>query len=1017
MKIGIFRGYSKALNNKHKERKTTEYSYRGIFENFIKFLLSNRKEYQIRAIKVTQEAGKETFGAPDFKIFTSEGIIGYIETKHPDMDLHKMPKRDKHQIKRYSERLDNFILTNYRDFILYQNGEKVEEVSIIDENFNLIELNLERFQRLIDRFLSFTIPKIKEPELLAEILARRAMVLKDIVLENINKDEELQYLHKAFKEHLMSGMTKTEFADAYAQTIVYGLFMARFTIKDKLTREKVAFRGIPKSLRVVHEIFRYMASELPDYIEWILEELIAILNNVDVEELKRRFHFGNGEFDPFLHFYETFLAKYNPKLKKSKGVYYTPIPVVEFIVNSADEILEERFGKRLHHEGVTILDPATGTGTFLAGVLDRIHRNIKGTLFQLYLKERLLNNIYGFEILISPYLVAHLKLSMVLNQWGIKLRDDERFRIYLTNALDVMRERGQAGLFERALDRESEEADKVKKDTRIFVVIGNPPYDVKPSEGWIAELMEDYLHGLGVEKEKKKGALQDDYVKFIRFAQWKINQNGKGIVGFITNNSYLDGLVHRRMRQSLMESFDEIYILNLHGNARKGETDENVFDIQQGVAIALFVKVREEKHKAEECRVYYHSIVHDEGKTTRKEKYEFLRSNTWKTVQWRELQPKEPYYFFVPKDLSLEEEYSKFPKLDEIFEVYSSGVETQNDETTIAFTREELKARIKDFLKLSPEEIRQKYGFKDKSVWNLNDAKQTLVMDLEQIMDFREWFDLRRRKYLYRPFDFRYILYIPKGKFIGRPRYKVMKHFVLGNNIGLIALRGFKRMKKGILSLVSEVITDRHILDTAMDIMKIFPLYLYSDDGKTRKPNLKPEFLEELRKRYGDITPEDFLYYAYTVLHDPKYRKRYAEFLKFDFPRIPLYDKETFEKYRRIGEELVRLHLMKVDFSVEPKLVGDNLTVEKVKYDGRDCVAINKTTKLCGIPPEVWNYTIGGYCVIEKYLKGRKGRKLSLDELEHIYKVVEILKRTITLVRELEEIEPKFDGSQFKKVN
>ncbi len=602
--------------------------------------------------------------------------------------------------------------------------------------------------------------------------------------------------------------------------------------------------------------------------------------------------------------------------------------------------------------------------------------------------------------------MAHLKLSMVLNQWGIKLRDDERFRIYLTNALDIMRERGQAGLFERALDRESEEADKVKKDTRIFVVIGNPPYDVKPSEGWIAELMEDYLHGLGVEKEKKKGALQDDYVKFIRFAQWKIDQNGKGIVGFITNNSYLDGLVHRRMRQSLMESFDEIYILNLHGNARRGESDENVFDIQQGVAIALFVKRREGKHKAEECKVYYRSIIHDDGKTAREEKYEFLRNKTWKTVEWKELQPKEPYYFFVPKDLSLEEEYSKFPKLDEIFEVYSSGVETQNDDATIAYSLEELKERIRDFAELNVEGVRYKYGFKDKSVWNLKSAMGTIREDVSRFGNFESAFSKRAVEIWYKPFDIRWTYYHPKSSgFMGRPRYESLKHIALYDNIALVTSR--QVLNEFDAALVVPTITVHRIF-AAQNVNKayLFPLYLYSDDGEKR-PNIKPEFLEELRKRYGDITPEDFLYYAYAVLHDPKYRKRYAEFLKFDFPRIPLYDKETFKKYRDIGEELVRLHLMKVDFPIEPKLVGDNLTVEKVKHDGKDCVAINKTTKLCGIPPEVWNYTIGGYRVIEKYLKGRKGRKLSLDELEHVYKVMEILKRTIELVKELGKIEPR----------
>jgi len=1009
MKLGIFRGYNKAIRKIYNEGKTTEYSYRGTFEGFLKLLMTHKKGYQI---KIIHEPGKESFGAPDFKVSTSWGIIGYIETKPPNMNLHKLPKRDRHQIKRYSERLDNFIVTNYRNFILYQKGEKVDEVLLIDEDFNLIESNIEKFQRLIDRFLSFTIPKIKDPKILAEILARRAMILKDIVLENIDNDAQLPSLYKAFKEHLMSGMTKSEFADAYAQTVVYGLFMARFTIKDRLTRENVAFRGIPKSLRVVHEIFKYIAADLPDYLEWIVEELIAILNNVDVDELRKRFHFGNGEFDPFLHFYETFLAEYSPKLRKSKGVYYTPIPVVEFIVNSVDEILMEKFGKKLEDKGINILDPATGTGTFLAVVLERIYGRHKGKLLEAYLKRAIIENLYGFEILISPYLVAHIKLSMLINQWHMSLKDNERFNIYLTNALDLMREHKQAGLFERYLDEESEKADKIKKEEKIFAVIGNPPYDVKRSEGWITELMEDYLHGLGVENERNKKVIHDDYVKFIRFAQWKIDQNGKGIVGFITNNSYLDGLVHRRMRQSLMESFNEIYILNLHGNARRGESDENVFDIQQGVTIALFVKLKGGKHKAEECKVYYYSIVHDAGKTTREEKYDFLRNDSWKFVEWKELEPKEPHYFFVPKDLSLEEEYSKFPKLDEIFEVYSSGVETQNDEATIAYAEKELKERIKDLVELSVEEIRRKYGFKDKSVWNLGSAKSTIQEDVRIFGDISKAISSRVVQILYKPFDIRWTYYHPKsGGFMGRPRYESLKHLALYNNIALVTSR--QVLNEFDAALVVPTITVHRIF-AAQNINKayLFPLYLYSDDGKEKKPNLKPEFLEELRKRYGDITPEDFLYYAYAVLHDPKYRKRYAEFLKFDFPRIPLYDKETFKKYKEIGKELVELHLMKKDFSICPQVEGDELTVEKVKYDKKkQGVWINKTTILLGIPEEVWEYKVGGYRVIEKYLKGRKRRELTLEEIEHIYKVVEIIRRTIELVTELERIEPRFDDA------
>ncbi|MBO8174167.1 MAG: N-6 DNA methylase [Thermococcus sp.] len=1012
-KPGILRGYAKAVKKIYESGDATEYSYRKPLQSLLEALIP--KEYNVVII---HESKRETFGAPDFKITTPTMIVGYIETKKPEINLDKLPKRDKHQVLRYRERLENFLLTNYKDFILYQDGEEVAGVTLLDDNFNLIERNIEKFNHLLERFLSKTTPKIKTPEELALFLAKRARILKDVVLENMDDNENLMDLYKAFKEHLISTMSKTEFADAYAQTIVYGLFMARFTLKEPLNRYNVVFKGIPKSLKVVHEIFKHITSELPDYLEWIIEELIAVLNNVDVESIKEKFRFGVNGSDPFLHFYEDFLAAYNPELRQSRGVYYTPIPIVEFIVNSVDELLKDKFNKRLHDNDVTILDPAVGTGTFLGVVLDRIHRNVRGTLFHVYLKERLINNIYGFEILISPYLAAHLKLSMILDQWGIQLDDNERFKIFLTDTLSLTRPPGQAGLFEKYLEEESTQADEVKTKTRIFVIIGNPPYDVKLSSEWIAGLMVDYLQGLGVEKERAKNSLQDDYVKFIRFAQWKIEQAGKGIIGFITNNSYLDGLVHRRMRQSLMESFDEIYILNLHGNKRRGETDENVFDIQQGVSIVFFVKLKEGKHKAENCKVYYYSIVHDAGKVTRYEKYEFLRSNTVRGIRWRKLTPEDPYYFFVPKDLSLGEEYGKFPKLDEIFLDRNYGIITANDSATLAFTRREMEQRIRDLLSLPEQQFKNKYGVKDKNTWTVKQAKDAVSEDLKKNFNgnLQAMLDLRLQQILYRPFDIRWTYYLPKSDgFFRRPVFNIMKHMILGENIGLVTGRIVKKGEFKHVFVTKLPIEFSVLSTTTSEVGYLFPLYKYVKNkltGKLEKtPNIKPEFIKLLKEKYN-ATPEDFLYYAYAVLHDPKYRKRYAEFLKIDFPRIPLYDKKTFEKYKKIGKELVELHLMKRSIPVDigDKIEGDNLEVEKVKYDKKkQGVWINKTTILLEIPEEVWNYTIGGYRVIEKYLKGRKGRTLTIDELEHIYKVVEIIKRTIELVKELEKIEPKFD--------
>ncbi|ADC69680.1 N-6 DNA methylase [Methanocaldococcus sp. FS406-22] len=996
----VLKNYAKEVREIYNEGEFSEYSFRTPLEELLKNILNGCD------VKVIHESGREDFGAPDFKIKGKGKIVGYIETKNIDVDLHKLSGRDKEQLERYKENIENLILTNYKEFILYQYGEKVEDVVILDDNLNLIEANIEKFERLIERFLSLSTPEIKEPTKLAEFLAKRARLLRDAILENLDENEEIKALYEAFKEHLISDMKKEEFADAYAQTIVYGLFMARFNIEGELTKEKVAFKGIPKSLRVIHEIFKHIASDLPDYLDWIVDEIITILNNIDIRKIEDSFKIV-GKEDAFLHFYEDFLASYNPELRKSKGVYYTPLPVVEFIVNSVDEILKDRFGKRLHDENVRILDPATGTGTFLATVLERVHKNVKHTLFHVYLKERLLKNIYGFEILISPYLVAHLKLSMLLHNWHITLRGEERFNVYLTNALDLMRSPKQSGLFERILDKEREEADKVKKEVNIFAVIGNPPYEVRASEGWIHELMKDYLLGLGVEKEKKKGALQDEYVKFIRFAQWKIEQNGKGIVGFITNNSYLDGLVHRRMRQCLMEVFDEIYILNLHGNVRRGEKDENVFDIQQGVCIGIFVKLREGKHKAEDCKVYYYSIVHDAGLTKREDKYEFLENNTIKTVEWKELKPKEPYYFFVPKDLSLEDEYNKFLKLTDIFKIYGSGIVSGKDDALIQFEKEKIKSIIKDILNpnVSIEKIQEKYKLNDTSAWKPSERIKKARRDGE----FKEE---KIMKILYRPFDIRYVYY--DNHLLQRALFDTMKHFILGENIGLASVRQISssNLKEFNYTLITDKITDRCLLSSATrEGVYIFPLYQYIENKITKEiqkvPNIKENVLKLIKQKYN-ATPEDFLYYIYAILHDPKYREKYKEFLKIDFPRIPLYDKETFEKYKEIGKKLVELHLMKNIPTQDIDIEGNNLKVESVKYDKKKKgVKINKETILLGIDENVWEFKIGGYKVIEKYLKGRKGRKLTIDELEHIYKVVYIIKETIKLMRELEKIEPQ----------
>jgi len=400
----VLKNYAKKVREIYNEGEFSEYSFRYALEELLRNVID---DYDV---KVIHESGREDFGAPDFKIKGKGKIVGYIETKNIDVDLHRLSGRDKEQLERYKDNIENLILTNYKEFILYQNGEKVEDVVILDDDLNLIEANIEKFERLIERFLSLSTPEIKEPTKLAEFLAKRARLLRDAILENLDENEEIKALYEAFKEHLISDMKKEEFADAYAQTIVYGLFMARFNIDGELTKSNAVVEGIPEYLEVIRDVLYYATSKMPKNLDWIVEDIINILNNVNIEEIEKSFKLLKKD-DPFLHFYEDFLSKYNPELRKSKGVYYTPLPVVEFIVNSVDELLRETFRKHLYDKDITILDPATGTGTFLSYVLEKT-KNDTGDLFEDYLK-RLLKNVYGFEILISPYLVAHLKLSLL----------------------------------------------------------------------------------------------------------------------------------------------------------------------------------------------------------------------------------------------------------------------------------------------------------------------------------------------------------------------------------------------------------------------------------------------------------------------------------------------------------------------------------------------------------------------------------------------------------------------------
>ena len=667
-----------------------------------------------------------------------------------------------------------------------------------------------------------------------------------------------------------------------------------------------------------------------------------------------------------------------------------------------------------------LLDPAAGTLTFVIrairealGELDR--RGLRG-LAPSYLEQHILQHFFAFELLIVPYIIGHLRISMILeHEWKYTFKEHERFNFYLTNTLE-MKTPGQAVLLPE-LTQEGQAAEKVKEELPILVVLGNPPYSgISENKGkWISDLIENYKYVDGKHFGEKKHWLQDDYVKFIRFGQWKIDQTGEGVLGFITNHGYLDNPTFRGMRQSLMKSFDEIYLLNVHGNSLKkekcpdGSKDENVFDIRQGVAVGLFIKRKGTKEKGERnARVYYADLW-----GLRENKYKWLLRNDRTTTGWEELEPRSPYYFFVPIENTYWDEYEKYWKVTDIFPVNCTGIVTARDKFVVDFDRETLRRRIEIFKDLTKSDdfVKSSFKLKDTRGWNFSEARSNLARD--------ENWDSYFTQILYRPFDIREIYYTQK--MVDWPRPEVMWH-MLKENISLCAMRQVALDEKYTHFLVSQWMVDNRTFLSSKGIIQQFPLYIYPDEsngkllldeqtpGPERTPNFSKGFLKAITGALGtELTPEEIFYYIYAVLYSPTYRKRYEEFLKIDFPLVPLpTDYEQFKELGVLGKELVELHLLKHPSLNETGVgfpVSGSDTVEKVRYDEEnERVYFNKTQYFEGISKEVWNYQIGGYQVMMKYLKDRRKRELTREEIEHYMKVAAALKRTIAVQKEIDEV-------------
>ena len=1003
------KGYISNVNQKYRAGNATEHTYRGVLEQLMQTLLPK--------LCIVNEPKREKCGAPDYIASRKNGMpVFYIEAKNiGDNDLDgRNPHGHKEQFTRYKQALDYIIFTDYLDFHLYEHGEFVDSVRIAEvkgDKIVAVQENEKMFLNLIEHVGNNAIQRITSASRLAKLMAGKARLLENIIEQAMNDDTEsyandnLRGQYQAFKDVLIQELQPTDFADIYAQTIAYGLFAARLhdDTPEDFSREEAA-RLIPKTNPFLRQIFNNLAgNDLDERIAWVVDDLVTVFQATDLKKIMKAYGEDKRHHDPMIHFYEDFLAEYNPRLRKSKGVWYTPQPVVGFIVRAVDEILQKEFNlsegladysmikkevaveqsrdlrtkdgmkhemKRFHR--VQILDPATGTGTFLAEVVNQIYDRYRDNqgVWQQYVEQHLLPRLNGFEILMASYAVAHLKLDMLLSETGYQHNSDKRLHVYLTNSLEECNNESRT-LFAQWLSREAAEANVIKRDCPVMVMIGNPPYSISSQNNgkWITNLVADYKKDLN---ERNIQPLSDDYIKFVRLGQEYVEKNGEGIVGFISNNSFIDGIIHRQMRKTLMQVFDKIYILDLHGNSRKkevapdGSKDENVFDIMQGVSINIFIK---RKGCNANCQ-----IMHFDLYGTRNEKYDFLNNHTLCDIDWENLNPQTPQYLFIRQDDALMNEYENGFKIEELMNLNTSGVKTHHDK------------------------------------------------ELVSAIPFNSDFNV---PYTYRPLDNQWLDY-DLNKVV-RHRYKYMSHILNRDNVSLII--GPQGQAVGPMPW-NVVFASKYIVDTNIFYRGggiVFPLYLYQENmGKEERiVNFNKELYDKIAKGLnylpcyddsvlvdpiseynGVLYPQALFDYIYAVLHSPSYRERYKEFLKIDFPRIPYPKKwKKFRDLAEFGEELRQLHLME-DMPSKTGVtfpVAGSLQVDCYRWqDNR--VYINSEQYFDGVPESAWNFFIGGYQPAQKWLKDRRGMTLSFEDVKHYGHIIYALQQTKRIMQEIDEL-------------
>ena len=986
-------------------------------------------------------------GAPDFvllKASNTDIILGYGEAKQLSASLDKLEDSD--QFHRYAG-YEKLFTTNYLEFRFYENGILVSNASIgTVKNATIVPSpdGINALWHQLNDFIESTPTTIKSGKELARIMGAKARRIRDEVRAIIDfGDSEQERLRKTMKKMLVHDLDKDKFADLYAQTLVYGLFVASFNDPTPSTFSREEARGlVPSANPFLRTFFDHIAgANFEDKLRRTVDELCQVFEVTDLVGIFAKYStaVSSRAKDPVIYFYEDFLNSYDPRIRKEMGAFYTPLPVVHFIIKMINEALVEHFDapmgladtskrtveiddgqlrkyrdretngikrttkQRIEYHRIQILDPAVGTGTFLNEAVKSIYSILdqygQSAMWDDYVSTSLLPRLHGFEYMMAPYTIGHLKLGLTLAELGYQNNKNTRLSIYLTNSLEPGIPQptdlfSLIGLSE-AISQEANLASVVKNEKPLLIILGNPPYlgESNNDTEYAEALTEKYKFEPGTDmrlKESNYKWLRNDYVKFIAMAQERIDALGEGIIGMITPNSYLSQPTFRGMRYSLLKSFDHLYILDLGGNLHSrdttedGKADQNVFDIETGVSILIAVKSPNLDNEIAEVEL--HRV-----KGTRATKFDFLETGE---VEWEKCEPREPMYAFRltdSADTSIAELYSNFIPLKKLFPLHSLGILTKRDKLSVGMSSSELTQKLTAFLsdKKSTIEACAEFNLKikDKDKWDAENVRAKYTID-ELTPDFQTVH--------YRPFDQRIVVY--NSDLIARTNSRVLaplKH----DNLALIVGRQGQAVKdmEWNLSFIAKTMTDQNIFGRGGGT--VFPLYAISDESQ-QLPNIDTASREKLLTKLShEVSPIDIFHYVYGVLSLPEYRRTFSGFLKDDFPRIPIPQNDAeFEVLRTLGKELTELHTEEKHPQITTSfpITGSN-TVDKYKFDaGR--IYINKDQYIDNVPESAWNYYIGGYSVIQKWLKERKGRALNYEDVLHLQNVIAILSQSRQLM-------------------